>query len=172
MDESPEVLLRGKRFRVERRRVPTRDGGYEEKEVMVHPGSVILLPLLSDTRLLIIRNYRFSVGKSLWELPAGTLEPGEPPELCASRELEEETGHRAGRIEPLFAFYPAPGVSDERMHAFVARDLVRTQQQLDATEVIEVHERSVDDVLRMIRAREIEDAKTIATLLFWYAHGR
>lgn len=170
--KSPEILLQGKRFRVERRAVPTRDGGSELREVIVHPGSVVLLPLLSDTRLLLIRNRRFSVGRTLWELPAGTLEPGERPESCAPRELEEETGYRAGVLSHLFDFYPAPGNSDERMYAFVARDLVRTTQRLDATEQIEVHERSVDEVLRMIREREIEDAKSIATVLYWYMNAR
>jgi ADP-ribose pyrophosphatase len=168
--KSPEILLQGKRFRVERRQIPTRDGGREAREFIVHPGSVVLLPLVSDERLLLIRNRRFSVQKTLWELPAGTLEPGEDPAACAPRELEEETGHRAGRLTPLFDFYPAPGVSDERMFAFVARDLVRTAQRLDPTEQIEVHERSVDEVLAMIRGREIEDAKTIATVLFWYVN--
>jgi ADP-ribose pyrophosphatase len=172
MEKSPEVLLRGKRFRVERRAVATRDGGSEQREVIVHPGSVILLPLLSDSRLLLIRNRRFTVGRTLWELPAGTLEHGERPEACAPRELEEETGHRAGVLQHLFDFYPAPGISDERMYAFVARDLVRTEQRLDPTEQIEVHERSVDDVLRMIREREIEDAKTIATVLYWHMNAR
>ncbi len=170
--KSPEIVLQGKRFRVERRAVPTRDGGSELREVIVHPGSVILLPLVSDTRLLLIRNHRFSLGRALWELPAGTLEPGERPEVCAPRELEEETGHRAGILQHLFDFFPAPGTSDERMFAFVARDLVRTEQRLDPTEQIEVHEKSVDEVLRMIREREIEDAKTIATVLYWHVNCR
>ncbi|MFT3923694.1 MAG: NUDIX hydrolase [Myxococcales bacterium] len=168
----PEILVQGKRFRVERREVPRSDGGSELREVIVHPGSVILLPLLSDDRLLLIRNRRFTLNRTLWELPAGTLEPGERPEVCAPRELEEETGHRAGVLEHLFDFYPAPGVSDERMYAFVARDLVRTAQHLDPTEQIEVHERSLQEVLRMIREREIEDAKTIATVLYWYTNAR
>jgi ADP-ribose pyrophosphatase len=169
---APEVLVQGKRFRVERRAVPTRTGGFEPREVIVHPGSVVLLPLLNDSHLLLIRNHRFAVGRTLWELPAGTLEAGERPELCAPRELEEETGYRAGLLEHLLDFYPAPGVSDERMVAFVARDLVRTEQHLDPTEQIEVHERSVDEVLRMIREREIEDAKTIATVLYWHINRR
>jgi len=168
----PEILVQGKRFRVERRAVPTRDGSSELREVIVHPGSVVLLPLISDDQLLLIRNHRFTLNRALWELPAGTLEPGERPEVCAPRELEEETGHRAGLLEHLFDFYPAPGVSDERMYAYIARDLVRTSQRLDPTEQIEVHQRSVDEVLRMIREREIEDAKSIATVLYWYTNRR
>jgi ADP-ribose pyrophosphatase len=172
MTQPPEVLVEGKRFRVERRAVPTRSGGHELREVVVHPGSVVLLPLVSDTRLLLIRNRRFTVGRTLWELPAGTRSPGEEPALCAARELEEETGHRARELTPLFDFFPAPGLSDERMFAFVARDLLPTAQRLDDSEYIEVHERSVDEALRMIREREIEDGKTIATLLFWHMNQR
>jgi ADP-ribose pyrophosphatase len=167
-----QVLFDSKRFRVERRPAPRRDGGSELKEMVVHPGSVVLLPLLSDTRMLLIKNRRFTVGKTLWELPAGTLDPGEAVEACAARELEEETGYRAKQLTPLLECYPAPGISDERMHAFVARDLVRSEQRLDATEHIEVHERSVDEVLAMIRGREIEDAKTLASILFWHAVAR
>jgi ADP-ribose pyrophosphatase len=172
MTTRPEILLQGKRFRVERREVPTRSGGTDQREVVVHPGSVVLLPLVSDTHMLLIRNRRYTVGKSLWELPAGTREHGEDPKLCAARELEEETGHRAGELTPLFEFYPAPGICDERMFAFVARDLEKTEQHLDESEFIEVHERSLDEVLRMIREHEIEDGKTIATVLFWLTRPR
>ena len=114
-----------------------------------------------------IRNTRFAIERTLWELPAGTRTPGEPVALCAARELEEETGYRAGELRELLSFYPAPGITDERMHAFVARGLVQTGQQLDETEQIEVHPTTREEVLRMIKANEIEDAKSIATVLFW-----
>jgi ADP-ribose pyrophosphatase len=167
MAQAPEVLVRGSRFNVERRQVPRRDGGSELREVVVHPGSVVILPLLDDGRIVLIRNARFSVNRTLWELPAGTREPGEPVERCAARELEEETGYRARELRQLLAFYPAPGIADERMCAFLASGLEPTHQQLDATEQIEVHPTEVAQVVRMIKAGEIEDAKTIATVLFW-----
>lgn len=165
--DGSEVLVRGSRFNVERRQVPKRGGGSEAREVIVHPGSVVILPLLDDGRIVLIRNARFTVQRTLWELPAGTRGAGEPVELCAARELEEETGYRARELRELLAFYPAPGIADERMFAFVARGLEPTQQRLDATEQIEVHPTAPEAVIRMIQAGEIEDAKTIATVLFW-----
>jgi ADP-ribose pyrophosphatase len=162
-----EVLVRGSRFNVERRQLPKRGGGSEAREVIVHPGSVVILPLLDDGRIVLIRNTRFTVNRTLWELPAGTRDPGEPVELCAARELEEETGYRARELRELLAFYPAPGIADERMFAFIARGLELTGQHLDATEQIEVHPTPAAEVIRMIKAGEIEDAKTIATVLFW-----
>jgi ADP-ribose pyrophosphatase len=167
MADEPEVLVEGKRFRVERRLVPKRAGGAEAREFIVHPGAVVLLPLLDDGRIVLIRNHRHNLARTLWELPAGTRTPGEPPELCAARELEEETGYRATRLTPLLEFYPAPGVSDERMFAYLAEGLVPTAQKLDETEQIEVHPLPRDEVLRMVRAGELEDAKSIATILFW-----
>lgn len=162
-----EVLVRGSRFDVERRQVPTRDGGSEPREVIVHPGSVVILPLLDDGRIVLIRNARFALNRTLWELPAGTRDLNEPVASCAARELEEETGYRARDLQELLAFYPAPGIADERMFAFLARGLEPSHQRLDAAEQISVHPTPVDEVLRMIKAREIEDAKTIATFLFW-----
>jgi ADP-ribose pyrophosphatase len=166
MQPKREVVLVGERFNVERRWLARRDGGTEVRELVVHPGSVIILPLLADGRVVMIRNHRFSVERVLWELPAGTRDPNEPVELCAARELEEETGYRAASLTPLLDFYPAPGISDERMHAFVATGLTQSAQQLDATEQIDVVPLAPTEVLRMLAAREIEDAKTIAVLLF------
>ncbi len=167
VSQPSEVLVRGNRFNVERRHVPKRGGGSEARELIVHPGSVVILPLLDDGRIVLIRNTRFTVNRALWELPAGTRKPEEPVELCAARELEEETGYRARELRELLAFYPAPGIADERMFAFVARGLEPTRQQLDDTEQIEVHPTAVAEVMRMIEAGEIEDGKTIATVLFW-----
>lgn len=168
MAHENDVLVRSKRFNVELRRVPKRDGGSELREMVVHPGSVVLLPLLDDGRVVLIRNTRFTVGRTLWELPAGTRTPGEPPELCGARELEEETGYRAARLTPLLESFTAPGISNERMVGFVAEGLTPTRQQLDDTEQIEVHPVAAEEVLRMVREHEIEDAKTIATFLFWW----
>lgn len=161
-----EVVLVGARFNVERRLLKRRDGGVEAREVIVHPGSVVLLPLLADGRIVMIKNTRFTVERTLWELPAGTRDPSEPVLSCAARELEEETGYRASTLTPLLEFYPAPGVSNERMHAFVATGLSPVAQRLDQTEQIEVFPLAKDEVLAMIRRGEIEDAKSIAVLLY------
>lgn len=170
--EPPKVVLHGKRFNVELRTVATRSGGSEQREVVIHPGAVVVLPLLPDGRVVLIRNKRFSIEQTLWELPAGTREPGEDPALCAAREVEEETGFRAGQLTPLLDFYTAPGISNELMHAFLATELTSTQQRLDETESIEVHPVTQEQLLQMIFAGEIVDAKTLATFLFFHAGGR
>ena len=166
MEKEREIVLEGARFNVERRWLPRRDGGVEAREVIVHPGSVVILPILDDGRIVMIRNRRFSVERTLWELPAGTRDPREPPLTCAARELAEETGYRAAQLTRLLDFYPAPGVSNELMHAYVASGLTPTQQDLDATEQIEVFPLTPEQVLRMLRAGEIEDAKSLAVLLY------
>lgn len=166
-----EGLVIGRRVRVEQRRVPRSDGREELREMVVHPGSVVVLPVLDDGRLVMIRNRRFAVGKTLLELCAGTREGDEDPALCAARELEEETGYRAQTVTPLLSFYPTPGVSNERMSVFVARGLTKTAQQLDPSEQIEVEPLPIDDVLARISRNEIEDAKTIASVLYFHTWG-
>jgi ADP-ribose pyrophosphatase len=166
VEKEREILLAGVRFNVERRWLPRRDGSREARELIVHPGSVVILPILDDGRIVMIRNKRFSVERTLWELPAGTRDANEPALSCATRELEEETGYRAAQLTRLLDFYPAPGVSNERMHAFVARGLTPTQQDLDDTEQIEVFPLAPEEVLRMVRAGEIEDAKSLTVLLY------
>jgi ADP-ribose pyrophosphatase len=166
-----EGLVIGRRVKVEARRVPRSDGGEELREMVVHPGSVVVLPLLDDGRIVMIRNRRFAVERTLLELCAGTREGDEDPALCAARELEEETGYRARSLTPLLSFFPSPGVSNERMHTFVARGLTKTQQQLDPSEQIEVEPLTLVDVLGRIERNEIEDAKTIASVLFFHTWG-
>lgn len=167
MREDESELVIGRRLRVEERRLARRDGRVELRQMVVHPGSVVILPLLDDGRIVLIRNRRFTVERTLLELPAGTREPGEEPSLCAARELEEETGYAAGSLEPLLAFYPSPGTSDERMSVFVARGLSARAQQLDPSEQITVEPHTLSEALGLLRAGEIEDAKTIAALLYY-----
>ncbi len=162
----PEPVFHGVKFDVEIRHVPTRDGGTARREVVVHPGAVVILPLLDDGRVVLIRNHRFSIDETLWELCAGTLEPGEEPAATAARELIEETGYEARELEPLTTFYTSPGITTERMYAFRARGLRHVGQRLEATEQIEVEARPLAEVLEMIRRGEIRDGKTIATVLW------
>lgn len=171
MSQTPKIVLRGERFNVELRAMRTRSGEHKEREVMVHPGAVVLLPVLDDGRIVLIRNYRFTLDQTLWELPAGTREPKEELSVCAARELEEETGYQAGSLSPLLDFYPSPGVSTERMHVFLAQKLTKTAQRLDDAEQIEVHPMAPEQVRELVRTGQIVDAKTLASLLFYWAHA-
>src|SRR5690606_9364977 len=168
----PEPVFHGVKFDVEIRHVPTPDGGTARPEGGVHPGAVAILPLLDDWRVVLIRNHRLSIDRTLWELCAGTLEPGEEPAATAARELIEETGYEASDLEPLTTFYPSPGITTERMYAFRARGLRHVGQRLEATERIEVEARPLPEVLEMIRRGEIRDGKTIATVLWQAAFAK
>ncbi len=137
------------------------------KEVVVHPGAVVILPLLSDGTVILIRNRRYAVGEKLVELPAGTLEAGEAPMNCAGRELVEEAGFLAGRLQRLTAFYASPGIISERIYAFAAFDLEPAAVDPDEGEEIEVVPTPFGEAIEMVRDGRIQDAKTIATLLYY-----
>lgn len=156
----------GVRFDVRCGELPKRDGGVQRREVVQTRDSVVILPMLDERTVVMIRNYRFAVGQTLWELPAGTLEQGEDPIRCAGRELIEETGYRADHLQRLLAFYPTPGICTEFMTCYRATGLTHVGQQLDETEQIEVHPLPLEEAYAMIRDGRIKDAKTIAGLLF------
>ncbi|MFW6059574.1 MAG: NUDIX hydrolase [Phycisphaeraceae bacterium] len=165
--EQGERVLAGVRFDVYALELARRGGGSSRREVVVPADAVVVVPMLDDGRVALIRNERFAVGRSLLELPAGTLEEGEEPAACAARELTEETGYVAARVEALTSFYTSPGFCTERMHAYVATGLRFEGQSLDETERIEVEPMALDAALRAVREGEVEDAKTIAALLFY-----
>lgn len=165
---SEQLLLETWRFRVVRQVYQTSDGREHVRDTVQHPGAVTILPLLDGNRVCLIRNYRVAVGKTLIELPAGTLEPNEPPLETARRELEEETGYRAQTVEPLLGFFMSPGILNERMHCFVARGLTPGPRHLDAGEQIENLEVGWDDALAMVERGQIEDAKSVAVLMYFH----
>jgi len=115
-----QVLYDGKKVRLELHHLQDDDGHRLKKEVVVHPGAVVILPFLDATTILLIKNRRYTVGETLIELPAGTLEKGELPMNCAGRELQEETGFLANRIKPIGSFYASPGILTEKMYIFAA----------------------------------------------------
>ncbi|MFP4145951.1 MAG: NUDIX hydrolase [Phycisphaeraceae bacterium] len=160
-----EKLLEGVRFDVYRVGYPRRDGGVNHREVVVPADAVVILPWLDEHTLVLIRNERPSVGETLWELPAGTLEEGEDPGECAERELAEETGYRPGQVERMTEFYTTPGFCTEKMFAYRATGLEHVGQDLDATEHIEVEKVTPGEALKMIADGRIRDGKTIAVLL-------
>ena len=161
-----QVIYNGRQLRLEVHHLqdPEQDKRIQ-REVIVHSGAVVILPVLDASTILLIRNRRYAVGQYLLELPAGTIEPREPPMNAAGRELLEETGYLAQRIKPLISFFSSPGISTEKMHAFAAYDLKKSTQALEPGEDIELLHVSFEDALGMIRDGQIQDAKTSTTLL-------
>jgi ADP-ribose pyrophosphatase len=137
-----------------------------KREVVVHPGAVVILAMLEDS-VLLIRNRRYAVGQVLLELPAGTLEKNEDPMNCAGRELLEETGYLARRLKPIGSYFTSPGILSEKMYAFAAYDLVKQQTALEEGEDIELEPTPFDKAIEMIKDGRIQDGKTIATLMMF-----
>ncbi len=136
------------------------------RELVVHPGAVVIIPFVNKNKILLLRQFRYAVKGDLWEIPAGTLEPGERTLICAKRELEEETGFKAKNWKLLTRFFPAPGISDELMTLYAAGALSAGHKNLDHDEWIEHSEVTLDQALRMIRSGKIRDGKTIAGILW------
>ena len=136
-----------------------------QRDVVHHPGSAVILPVFADETVALVKQYRHPAVRYLVEAPAGTLSPGERPEIGAARELEEELGLVAGKLEKLTEFFVSPGFCEEKMWLFLATDLTETKQRLEPDEVIEVVRVSFAQALEMISDGEIEDAKTIIGLM-------
>jgi len=164
---SDEVVYSGSICRV--RKVGLRlDGGeVVPRDLIEFADAVVIVPVLDDGAVVLIRNERFAVGEELYELPAGKLEPGEDPGACAARELAEETGYTAGRLERLGGFYSCPGAVTEYLHVFLAGELTPGRQSLDGHERIRVAVVSRERLGQMIREGELHDAKSIAACALW-----
>jgi ADP-ribose pyrophosphatase len=147
------------------------DESIGQLEMLRHPGAAAVVPFLdppggADPRVVLIRQFRHAADGYIWEVPAGRLDGGEPPEVCAARELEEETGLRARRLERLTTIYTTPGFTDERIHLFLADGLDPGAEHREADEFMELHTRRWSEVLGMIEQGEIVDGKTLVSLLF------
>lgn len=147
------------------------DGSVLELEMIRHPGAAAIVPLLSDPQaadpvVLLIKQYRYAAGGTIWEIPAGVLEPDELPEECARRELREEVGATAQELTHLTSIYTTPGFTNEQIHLFLATGLRVDETQHEPDEFIEVESLPVSRALEMIRDGEIVDAKSIAGLLY------
>ena len=162
--DADEIILRTPLFAVDRRTLVSASGRKFDHYRILHPGAVVVLPILPDGRIILIRNHRRTVDEHLLELPAGTLEPGESPAECAARECLEETGFNPARVDSLGYFYTSPGILAERMYAFVATGLTEQQQNLDEHEEIEVGYYSLDEIRQRLTDGEFFDGKTIAVL--------
>lgn len=141
------------------------NGRHTVREVLEHPGAVAIVPVDDDGRVVLVRQFRYATGRSLLEIPAGTLAPGEDPVRAAERELREETGLEADHVSLLAEFYPSPGVSTEYMWVFLARGLRPAEGHLEEDEFIEVVTQPLLDVRELIDSQQIQDAKSIIGLL-------
>lgn len=141
------------------------NGQTSMREIVRHPGAVAVVPLDNQNNVLMVRQFRMAAGKIMLEIPAGTLKPGEDPALCADRELQEEVGHRADKMEPLGAFYVAPGYTTERIFLYLATGLVQARLPMDEDEFIEVEHVPLTEAIRLVTSGEIDDGKTINGIL-------
>lgn len=160
-----DVMFTGRAFAVRRYQIRLEGGRTTNFDIVQHPGAVTLVPVDQEGNLLFVRQYRLGAGKELLELPAGTLEPGEDPQLCAAREIREETGKGAQELVRLGEFYMAPGYSTEHMFVYLARGLYDSPLEGDEDEFIRVEAIPVGEVFAMVERGEIEDGKTLACLL-------
>jgi ADP-ribose diphosphatase len=161
---STEEIYKGKIFDVYKAEI--RDGDVEYKrEIVRHKGSAVIVPVFADKTVALVRQYRHAAGEYLLEIPAGTLEKGESPEIGAVRELEEEIGVTAKKIEKLTEFYVSPGFLTEKMHVYMASDLTETQQNLEEDEILVVERYAFIEAFEKIKNGEIQDAKTIVGLI-------
>ncbi len=148
------------------------NGKEVDLEIVRHPGASAVVPLLSDGTVVLIHQYRYAAGGFIYEVPAGKLLKGEPPEDCALREVEEEIGYRVGHLKKLTAIFTVPGFCDEVIHLYLGTDLTPTQQQLDADEVIKIIKMPFDDVMKKITDQCIRDAKSIVALQLAYTEAK
>ena len=159
-----ESIYKGKIFDVSLDKIREGDVEYE-REIVWHDGSAVIVPVFADKTVALVKQYRHAAEKYLWEIPAGSLEKGEDAKAGARRELEEEIGVTARKIEILSEFYVSPGFLSEKMFVFLATDLTETAQNLEADELIEIGKYTFKQAFEMIRGNEIEDAKTIVGLI-------
>lgn len=143
-----------------------------ELEVVRHPGASAVVPLKEDGKVVLIYQYRHAAGGFIYEVPAGKLSPGELPELCAEREVEEEVGYKVGKLEKLTTIFTAPGFCDEQIHLFVGTELVFSGQQLGEDEVLQVIEMPFEEAMNRIEDQTIRDAKSIVALELAYRRAK
>ena len=160
-----ERVYEGRLLKIDRDRVRLPNGRETILEMVRHPGASAIVPFITPGDILLIRQFRYATGGFIYEVPAGTLNPGEDPETCARREVEEESGHRAGRLERLASIYTTPGFTDEVIHLYAAFDLTPVGQNLDHDEVLTVERMPLAEAVARIGRGDIVDAKTICALL-------
>ncbi|KGX92240.1 ADP-ribose pyrophosphatase [Pontibacillus halophilus JSM 076056 = DSM 19796] len=168
-----EQIYKGKVISLQVDDVTLPNGKTSKRELVKHPGAVAIIPITKEGKLVFVEQYRKALERSTLEIPAGKLEPGESPEWTAERELEEETGYKTAKLEPITSFSTSPGFADEIVHMFLARDLEVVDEKADGDEdeFVELVELTLDEAFRMEREGRIFDAKTAYSLLYVQAKG-
>jgi ADP-ribose pyrophosphatase len=162
---SSQRVYSGRLLKIDRDEVLLPNGRSTDLEMVRHPGAAAIVPFVSADDVLLVRQFRYAAGGFILEVPAGTLQPGEEPEACARREVEEESGHRAGRLVRLASIRTTPGFTDEIIHLYAAFDLTPVAQRLDHDEVLTVERHPLARTLELIRDGGIVDAKSICALM-------
>ncbi len=165
-----KLIYKARLFDLKKVRTRRVNGHEFVHDVIFHPGAAVIVPMLSKKEFVLIRQYRTACEQVIWEFPAGTLEKGESPINCAKREIIEETGYAAKTWKKLGTFYPAPGISTELIHLFLAMDLVSKKMDLDQDEFIQKKIVSGQDLKKMISSGTILDAKTIIGFFYYQMH--
>ncbi len=156
-----EIIYTGKKIKIQVDHITLKSGHKYKREIVVHPGAVVMIPVDNQGRILLVKQWRRASGRVLIELPAGTLDNNEDPRECAQRELQEEIGYKAGKLTSLGGFFSAPGYSTEYLHLFLAEDLSESQLQPDENEEIEILPLTPAEALKMVENNGIRDAKSV-----------
>lgn len=160
---STKEIFEGKIIKLQVDDVVLPDGKTAKREIVKHPGAVAVIALTDEGKIIMVEQYRKPLERSLLEIPAGKLEPGEKPEITAARELEEETGYAAGKLEYLTSFYTSPGFADELIHIYIATELKKMENPPngDEDEFVELYEVTLDEAVKYMEEKRIYDAKTV-----------
>ena len=162
-----EQIYNGRVINLRKDEVTLPDGKKSIREIIDHPGAVVILAENKEMKLIMVEQFRKAVEDVLLELPAGTIEPNEDTIECAKRELEEETGYQAERWQKVIEFYSAPGFCNEKLTLFFAHNLVKTSTNTDHDEFIEVKDVDRSEIISLIKNNQIKDAKTLIGILWW-----
>ncbi|MBS4176444.1 NUDIX hydrolase [Lederbergia citrea] len=165
---STNNIFKGKIISLQVDEVELPDGKTAKREMVKHPGAVAVIAMTENGKIIMVEQYRKALERSLLEIPAGKLEPGEQPKLTAARELEEETGYTAGNLEHLISFYTSPGFADELIHLYIAKELKKVENPRagDEDEFVELHKLTIEEAVKCVEDRRIYDAKTAYAVLY------